>query len=244
MGIDSVDRKALKLYDEAMVEKIKKVFSNTYYAPPDKLFLYSGEDNDGLLKLPIIGIHRPGGFSINRNLVNYSEYMRGKRVKVADDQTLYRYMRSLPVTIPYRIEVWGEEDNTVTQILKELIFFFHYEPTLIISIPELKNDEAEEPSTEKARGVDGLAGYSPEQDYKFEDFVFDIFFESDDINDDSDVMDFEDYGRLYRYTFDLVVPDARLFTFADMYTVLDVDVTYKLVEPRNLGFVDEGEGDV
>lgn len=212
---------SVEIYDSAVVEKMKEVFSNTLYAPTDEAFKRCAELNSGKVMIPMISIYRPSAFEIDNRNYNKPEFFKGRRMELLEpelgegetyldvDPEKIRNIRSLSVMLRYQMDVWGDRMNVVNEITKELIFF----------LLEFPNIEVKEP-------ISGM------------DMKFSVQLE-EGITDNTDIMGFQDRGKVYRNTIEFFVREARLFSYLD-FGKLVRNIEIKVYHLDDLGESVEG----
>jgi len=190
---------SLIYYDTALKEKFSGVFKNTFYATTDEAFKACARINGGKVLLPLISIFRPMGFNINNTRYNEHEFRKGYSIQVTseEDKPLeHRVMRALPVRLQYQIDIWAISRAQCDKLTEEIIMFLLYEPYIEFEIPNLVLPKI-------------VAG--EEENKKFR-FALKI---EETIQDNSDVMSFDDKGRYYRNTFEIYFEEPRIFNHTD-----------------------------
>lgn len=126
------------LYDNAFLAKLQawtKDTAVTVVSPSDSRRLFetiSDTTNDSPIKLPLISLKRPGGFTILNT---------GKRPLSFDGATLdANYERAsqlngIPISIPYQIDVYTRYQNEADEYIRNLVFNIINYPKLDIVIP-------------------------------------------------------------------------------------------------------------
>lgn len=126
------------LYDNAFLAKLQawtKDTAVTVVSPSDSRRLFetiSDTTNDGPIKLPIISLKRPGGFTILNT---------GKRPLSFDGATLdanydrASQLNGIPISIPYQIDVYTRYQNEADEYIRNLVFNIINYPKLDIVIP-------------------------------------------------------------------------------------------------------------
>lgn len=126
------------LYDNAFLAKLQawtKDTAVTVVSPSDSRRLFeviADNSDDKPLKLPIISLKRPGGFTILNT---------GKRPLSFDGVTLdANYERAsqlngIPISIPYQIDVYTRYQNEADEYIRNLVFNIINYPKLDIVIP-------------------------------------------------------------------------------------------------------------
>lgn len=131
---------ALKLYDDALVEKIKNWTQNTIVnvlGPDDvrrTIEVIADETNDSPIKLPLIAITRNGGYVIE-------DFAIGKKAMSFDGLTLNAnhqqasQLNSIPISISYELNVITRYYEQADEYMRNLIFNLINFPKLTINIP-------------------------------------------------------------------------------------------------------------
>lgn len=208
---------SVEMYDYAVRDKLRGVFSNTHYAPTDEAFKRCAEANEGKVKLPMISIFRPGAFEIDTRNYNMPDFFRGRNMwlkapELGEGQSLddvypkgniapeaIRNLRSLPVVLRYQMDVWGTRMDVVNEMTKEIIFWLVEYPHIVVAEP--------------------ISEIGMEFSIEFED----------GITDNTDIMGFQDRGKLYRNSLDFFIRDARLFSYLDIEKLvknIEIEVYY------------------
>lgn len=126
------------LYDKAFLDKLTnwtKDTNVTLFGPEetDRMFkAIADTNNDKPIKLPIISLKRPGGFTILNT---------GKRPLTFDGATLdanndkASQLNAIPISIPYQIDVYTRYLNECDEYVRNLVFNIINYPKLDILIP-------------------------------------------------------------------------------------------------------------
>ena len=126
------------LYDKAFLDKLTnwtKDTNITLFGPEetDRMFkAIADTNNDKPIKLPIISLKRPGGFTILNT---------GKRPLTFDGATLdanndkASQLNAIPISIPYQIDVYTRYLNECDEYVRNLVFNIINYPKLDILIP-------------------------------------------------------------------------------------------------------------
>jgi len=131
---------SIKLYDDALLEKLtewtRRIKNMHIYGPGDTNQLFeitADESGDKPIKLPIITLTRPGGYTIlntNKNVKTYD----GKMIDSFEDGTSLT-LNSIPIQINYQIDIYTRKLEEADVYTRELIFNIINHPTLKITIP-------------------------------------------------------------------------------------------------------------
>lgn len=109
---------SLKIYDDAMVEKFKKVFPNTIFSYAEKE-LYHGSDDNLQVILPLISIDR-----LNNNLNNstWANELSGRRGSF-DKTSTGKMIKNFPVELRYQIDLVSNRREECDDLFRETIQF-------------------------------------------------------------------------------------------------------------------------
>ena len=126
---------SIHLYDKALKDKLSSVFDNVVDASDEKALELS-EDNEALVKLPLISFWR-----INNNLsMDYAQFPlkdRGRRgSKIVDGSKVVNY--EVAFNLEYQIDIWSDRRSECDVLFTELVLFFLQEPN--ISLYDINND--------------------------------------------------------------------------------------------------------
>ena len=187
-----------KLYDDALVEKIKNWTQNTKITivGPDesrRLFeIIADKTNDKPIQLPFIVITRNRGFQIQ-------DFGLGKQPMSFDGLTLNAnnekasQLNSIPISIPYQVDVYTRYFEEADEYIRNLVFNFINFPKIEVTIP-----------------------YNNEN-YKH---VASITLDSN-VEDNSDIPERLVAGQFTRMTITFTIEDARLWDvrYRDVYQI-------------------------
>ena len=124
---------SVKLYDDALIAKIKNWFTKTdiqIYSPEDtrSIFEYNGDiTNDKPLKLPIISISRNGLYNVTVPTIQPLAY-DGITLDKSIEKSLQ--LNAIPISISYSISVLTRYFQEADELCRNLIFN-------LIKFPEL-----------------------------------------------------------------------------------------------------------
>lgn len=177
-------------YDNALVEELNERFNKN---PKDetvhkkKIYIVSPEDTlDMNAVLSNDKIQLPI-ISINRlgwSLQDKRPHplrFSGKLVEILEGD-VKMYLHAMPIIINYSIDVWTNTRLENDLIMRELLWYYSLNPTLEVHIPY---------------------GYN-------HNHTFNIFF-NNEIEDNSDIVEHKNKGRLFRQTVTLYTDDAYLW---------------------------------
>ena len=129
---------AVRFYDEALLNKFKKWTSGTEMTitgvnETKKLWeILADKNNDNPIKLPIITISRPGGFSINQKNKEKLSYMGLPMIDTNGGAAL---LNAIPITIDYQLDIYTRYLEEADEYVRNIVFNIVNYPKLTISIP-------------------------------------------------------------------------------------------------------------
>ena len=160
----------------------------------------TAEEQLGEVKLPLISIYRDD-FNIHPARFNLSQRRRGSSiVSKAEDNSEYKTIQDIPMELSYQIDIWTRRKEDIDKLVPEVIFWLVENPNIEVNI-------------------DGI-------DHPIE---FSLTLE-EDIMDNTDLMSFEDKGRIFRMTIPVRIHEARLIGFKNIKTVLTQDIQYEVLD--------------
>lgn len=145
---------ATYLYDEALVNKIKAWTQHTdihVYGPGETSRLFetlSDVNNDEPIKLPLISISRPGGFTVtnpNKQPLSFD----GITKEASYQKSLM--INAIPIEISYQIDVYTRYQKEADEFVRNLIFNIINFPVVTIKIP-YNNADIEHDSSLQLQG--------------------------------------------------------------------------------------------
>ena len=145
---------AVYLYDEALVNKIKAWTQHTdihVYGPGETSRLFetlSDVNNDEPIKLPLISISRPGGFTVtnpNKQPLSFD----GITKEASYEKSLM--INAIPIEISYQIDVYTRYQKAADEFVRNLIFNIINFPVVTIKIP-YNNADIEHDSSLQLQG--------------------------------------------------------------------------------------------
>lgn len=145
---------ATYLYDEALVNKIKAWTQHTdihVYGPGETSRLFetlSDVNNDEPIKLPLISISRPGGFTVtnpNKQPLSFD----GITKEASYEKSLM--INAIPIEISYQIDVYTRYQKEADEFVRNLIFNIINFPVVTIKIP-YNNADIEHDSSLQLQG--------------------------------------------------------------------------------------------
>lgn len=185
---------AVRFYDSALVEKIKKWTRdpNLQILKPDEttrlLQITADKNNDKPVKLPIIAISRDKNIEI-LNTQKQPKTFSGKRITPEEDTndnaTVSYTVNAIPIRIQYQVDIYTKNIEEADEYVRNLVFNF-------INLPKLK-------VTFPYNGVNFV-------------HISNIWIDSN-ITDNSDIKEHLFPDQFQRFTLTLYVDDAYLFSF-------------------------------
>lgn len=180
-------------YDKAIVEDLRARFSsspvnsqvnkNVLIGPTDNMFNIIGSIEEDNVTMPFISLERVG-WQLNLDRQGFQTFVGDEVYTRFDSQNLPVEVRAqvIPITINYRLSVWSEDRITNDALCRELIFYYHLRPTLMVYV-----------------------GYGINMKHKFN-----IYFNSG-IEDNSDIASHITRGTYFRQDMSFYTDDAYLW---------------------------------
>lgn len=134
---------AVYLYDEALVNKIKLWTQNTdihVYGPNETSRLFAtiaDEQNDKPIKLPLISISRPEGFTVttpNKQPLSFD----GMTTEASYEKSIM--LNAIPISLAYQIDIYTRYQKEADEFVRNLIFNIINFPVVTVKIPYNKAD--------------------------------------------------------------------------------------------------------
>ena len=129
---------SLKLYDEALLNKIKNWVKdeNMTITSPDetkRLFSYIADvTDDSNIKLPLIALRRHHDIEIG-NISKRPLTYDGKRVCIGTEAN--KLLNAIPITLNYQIDIYTRYQEEADEYLRNFLFNLINYPKLTIEIP-------------------------------------------------------------------------------------------------------------
>lgn len=129
---------SVKLYDDAFLAKLQAWTKDTQVTvmgvdETSRMFqVIADKTNDAPIKLPLISLRRPGGFTILNT---------GKRPLTFDGATLdanhdkASQLNAIPISIPYQLDVFTRYKNEADEYIRNIVFNIINYPKLDVNIP-------------------------------------------------------------------------------------------------------------
>lgn len=187
-------------YDRSIVEDLRYITKDSKKTiniiPPSEYFNLVATLRSDDIKLPLISLVRPS-WSLIGSKKPQAMIFDGVIVKDDKENDIVRSIQAIPIIINYQLDIWTDNRLENDMIMRELIWNYTLNPTLEICIPY------------------------KDIDYKH---TFNIFF-NDEIEDNSDIQEHKNLGRLFRQTITFYTDDAYLWKVKDRrHTKFHVDI--------------------
>lgn len=125
---------SLKCYDEAIMEKVKKVFPNVTWADEEGALNRNAEkDNKLVATLPLITLYRTNNTFNFEQFGNDSHTRRGRYVLPSEER-----IKAFPVNIYYQMDIYSDKRVEVDDIWREIIQFFYTDPEIDVHFEGLE----------------------------------------------------------------------------------------------------------
>ncbi len=181
-------------YDRAIVEDFKarfnkqeikdsKVNDTVQIGPADQMFSILGQMNDDQIIMPFISLERLD-WQLNLDRQGFQTFIGEEVYTRLGPDNLPTEIRAqvIPITINYRLSVWTEDRVTNDAIIRELLFYYHLRPSLMVYV-----------------------GHGLNMAHKFN-----IYFNSG-IEDNSDIANHGNRGQYFRQDLTFYTDDAYLW---------------------------------
>lgn len=196
---------AARLYDEALLEKLKSWTQDTnmhIYNINDTKRLFeviASENKDKPIKLPIICLRRNGGYqttNINKKPLTFD----GMRLSV--ENGIVRQLNAIPIKLDYQLDIYCKQFDEADEYARNFIFNIINYPTMKIDIP-----------------------------YNNQHYIHNATLRvAEDIEDNSDIPERLIQGQFTRLTLNINIDDAYLWNVkerkAKIINTIEVETTY------------------
>ena len=189
------------MYDEAIISDLRRVVGDNriQILPVDRVFDIIPRLNDDKLTLPLISVTRTN-WEILADNVNHSAKYEGSTSRVYCASPKFEGIRVqkfqfVPMQIDYTIDVWTRTRRDNDEFIRELYWYYMISPTLRINVP-----------------------YDLDFDHNFNVFL------RPNITDNSDIIQHQLKGEVFRQSFDIYTDDAKLWKSTSREpTKIDID---------------------
>ena len=129
---------SIKLYDDALLNKLRNWTLDTEImltGVDESTRLFSAvldKNNDKPIKLPLIALTRPGGFTINNKYKQPKSY---NGVKVAQTADRGARLNAVQISIPYQLDVYTRYQAEADEYIRNIVFNIINYPVVNIEIP-------------------------------------------------------------------------------------------------------------
>lgn len=183
-------------FDNAVLNHIKRIFPNTYYANTAVVYnvAYSLADVETLgfkLKFPLVSIYRPSGFDLVADQTFPSRRLgQGIGAFSTNKETKARF---LTANLAYQIDIYAKSQEQLNQLTEEIIKYLNFEPKVEVDQSQGDNVYIES---------------------------YDITYN----NGPNELSEFTNDDRVYHYAIVYDIKNARLVDFSrDLPTITKVD---------------------
>lgn len=198
------DNVSVYAYDKAVVEDFRARFVNKDTNKPiinetvmmsstNKMFNIIGELNKDTVVMPFIGLQRLN-WHLNLDRQGYQTFIGEQTVIRLDSENKPIEVRAqvIPITINYQLSVYSTDLVTNDALCRELLFYYHLRPSLMVYV---------------AHGLNMA-------------HKFNIYFNSE-IEDNSDIQNFDINGTYYRQDLTFYTDDAYLW-YSDYEPLVEI----------------------
>jgi hypothetical protein len=168
-------------YDRSLFERVRSIYDEVIFASPDEAFKINASQHGGQVLMPFVSVWRMPEFAINRAQYNDVRVRYGESLRLADSNI--RKARGVPVTLTYQIDVYSNKRITCDGIASELLLNFLESPFVNVRF--------------------NFFGVTFEQQFEM--------VTSDNVSDNTNISDFEDTGRIYRLTIEVLLSEAIIY---------------------------------
>lgn len=180
-------------YDKAIVEDLRARFKSSpisnqvndtvQIGPADQMFRILGNLNEDNVVMPFISLERID-WQLNLDRQGFQTFI-GEEVYTRigpDNKPIEIRAQVIPITINYRLSVWTTDRITNDALIRELLFYYHLRPSLMVYV-----------------------GHGLNMAHKFN-----IYFNSG-IEDNSDIANHDTKGTYFRQDMTFFTDDAYLW---------------------------------
>lgn len=132
----------LYLYDNAIIEDINKLFTNSSVRAVmadslDEAMRRSSQENEDKMTLPFIAI-TGGDWQLGNS--NFYSLMHGLEDKKVECKKLSKQVNIIPITPSYDMYIVAKTSRECDMLTREIIFHYMQNPTLVVNVPYGLND--------------------------------------------------------------------------------------------------------
>ena len=129
---------SVELYDKAFVDKLRKWTKDTdvsVLTPSETrqmMAIIADKTNDSPIKLPLISLKRPGGFTV---LQTGSRPLNKVGMKLFANKDMGKRLRAIPISIPYQIDIYTRYQDEADEFTRNIVYNIINSPRLDVVIP-------------------------------------------------------------------------------------------------------------
>lgn len=123
----------LELYDEALLQKLKKLYTNVIGTFPDRAMFES--NNKSKVSLPLISMYRLQNDINFSGDISHPAVFRGYRT--GDEQRT----RVIDIDLLYTIDIWADKRNEADQLFYDLVYILWTKPNIMLDMEGTENDK-------------------------------------------------------------------------------------------------------
>lgn len=123
----------LELYDEALLQKLKKLYTNVIGTFPDRAMFES--NNKSKVSLPLISMYRLQNDINFSGGISHPAVFRGYRT--GDEQRT----RVIDIDLLYTIDIWADKRNEADQLFYDLVYILWTKPNITLDMEGTENDK-------------------------------------------------------------------------------------------------------
>lgn len=203
-------------YDRAFVEDLRarftkpnqKINNTVQIGPADQMFTILGTMNDDQVTMPFVSLERLD-WQLNLDRQGYQTFL-GEEIMTRlgpDGKPVQVRAQNIPITINWRLSVWTEDRLTNDAIIRELLFYYHLRPSLLVNV-----------------------GHGLNIKHKFN-----IYFNSG-VEDNSDIANHGTRGKYFRQDLTCYSDDSYLWRAQYLDTVkIDADTYFNYTDFKDNG---------
>ena len=123
----------LELYDEALLQKLKKLYTNVIGTFPDRAMFES--NNKSKVSLPLISMYRLQNDINFSGGISHPAAFRGYRT--GDEQRT----RVIDIDLLYTIDIWADKRNEADQLFYDLVYILWTKSNIMLDMEGTENDK-------------------------------------------------------------------------------------------------------